>query len=106
VTDCRWRNRTERPQLLLACADVLEDHATELTDLLSLENGTPVTDARENDIRFLTGVFRFFGSIVDKLPSGDFHDSVSIYSATGTTRRNVVRRARVPRPHCDDGFCS
>ena len=106
VTDWRWRNRTERAQLLFACADVLEDHATELADLLSLENGKPVADARENDIRFLTGVFRFFGSIVDKLPSGDFHDSGSIYSATGTTRRNVVRRARLARPRCDDGFCS
>jgi acyl-CoA reductase-like NAD-dependent aldehyde dehydrogenase len=82
VTDWRWRNRTDRAQLLLACADVLEDHATELAELLSLENGKPVTDARENDVRFLTGVFRFFGSIVDKLPSGDFHDSGSIYSAT------------------------
>lgn len=78
VTDWRWRNRTERAQLLLACADVLEDHATELADLLSLENGKPVSDARDNDLRFLTGVFRFFGSIVDKLPSGDFHDSGSI----------------------------
>lgn len=41
-----------------------------------------MADARDNDLRFLTGVFRFFGSIVDKLPSGDFHDSGSIYSAT------------------------
>ncbi len=37
---------------------------------------------RDNDVRFLIGVFRFFGSIVDKLPSGDFHDTGSIYSAT------------------------
>jgi acyl-CoA reductase-like NAD-dependent aldehyde dehydrogenase len=58
--------------LLPSCADVLEDHATELVELESLENGKPVTDARENDIRFLIGVFRFFRSIVDKLPGGEF----------------------------------
>jgi len=68
--------------LLLSCADALEEHADELADLLSLENGKPVVDARENDVRFLIGVFRFFGSIIDKLPSGDFHDTGSIYSAT------------------------
>jgi acyl-CoA reductase-like NAD-dependent aldehyde dehydrogenase len=50
--------------LLLSCADVLEEDANELADLLSLENGKPVVDARENDIRFLIGVFRFFWSIV------------------------------------------
>jgi acyl-CoA reductase-like NAD-dependent aldehyde dehydrogenase len=80
--DWRWRSRTERAGLLLSCADRLDAHANELADLLSLENGKPVADARENDIRFLIGVFRFFGSIVDKLPSGDFHDTGSIYSAT------------------------
>ena len=72
VTNWRWRNRAERARLLPSCADVLEDHATELAELESLENGKPVTDARENDIRFLIGVFRFFGSIVDKLPGGEF----------------------------------
>jgi acyl-CoA reductase-like NAD-dependent aldehyde dehydrogenase len=82
IRDWRWRDRAERAGLLLACAAVLEAHADELADLLSLENGKPVADARENDIRFLIGVFRFFGSIVDKLPSGDFHDTGSIYSAT------------------------
>jgi acyl-CoA reductase-like NAD-dependent aldehyde dehydrogenase len=82
VRDWRWRHRAERAGLLLSCADVLEEHANELADLLSLENGKPVVDARENDIRFLIGVFRPFGSIVDKLPSGDFHDTGSIYSTT------------------------
>jgi len=82
VRDWRWRTRAERAGLLLSCADLLHEHANELADLLSLENGKPVADARENDIRFLIGVFRFFGSMVDKLPSGDFHDTGSIYSAT------------------------
>jgi hypothetical protein len=29
----------------------------------SRENGKPVADARDNDLRFLTGVFRFFGAL-------------------------------------------
>jgi acyl-CoA reductase-like NAD-dependent aldehyde dehydrogenase len=82
ATDWRWRSPKERSQLLLSCSDVLQKHADELAGLLSLENGKPVVDARQNDIEFLVGVFRFFGNIVDKLPAGDFFDAGSIYSLT------------------------
>jgi acyl-CoA reductase-like NAD-dependent aldehyde dehydrogenase len=34
-----------------------------------------------HDIGFLTGIFRFFGSLVDKLPS-DFYDTGSVYAST------------------------
>lgn len=82
TTDWRWRSADERARLLLACADVLEEHADELAKIESLENGKPVADARDNDVRFLIGVFRYFGSIVDKIP-GDFHDTRNgNYSAT------------------------
>ena len=64
MTDWRWRNRTERGQLLLACADVLEDHATELAELLSLEHGKPVTDARDLT-RFSTARLRNPNATVD-----------------------------------------
>jgi acyl-CoA reductase-like NAD-dependent aldehyde dehydrogenase len=79
--DWRWRFPAERAELLLACADVLTEHADELAELESLENGKPVADARLHDIGFLIGVFRFFGSLVDKLP-GEFYDKGSIYTAT------------------------
>src|SRR5712675_306412 len=111
IRDWRWRDRTERAGLLLSCAAVLEAHADELADLLSLENGKPVADARENDVRFLIGVFRFFGSIVDKLPSGDFHDTGSIYSATvlepfgGCRRNHPVQLAAHPHGR-EDRACS
>ncbi len=82
ATDWRWRPPRERGQLLLVCADVLQKHADELAGLLSLENGKPLADARQNDVEFLIGVFRFFGSIVDKLPAGDFFDAGAIYSLT------------------------
>src|SRR5580692_10523919 len=47
LRDWRWRDRAERAGLLLACAAVIEAHADELADLLSRENGKPITDARE-----------------------------------------------------------
>ncbi len=82
TTDWRWRTADERARLLLACADVLEEHADELAEIESQENGKPIADARDNDVRFLIGVFRYFGSIVDKIP-GDFHDTrAGSYSAT------------------------
>jgi acyl-CoA reductase-like NAD-dependent aldehyde dehydrogenase len=34
-----------------------------------------------HDIAFLGGIFRFFGSLVDKLPS-DFYDKGSVYTST------------------------
>jgi acyl-CoA reductase-like NAD-dependent aldehyde dehydrogenase len=80
-TDWRWRTWAERAALLLRGADVLEEHADELALLESRENGKPVQDARQNDINFLTGIFRFFGSLADKLPT-DFYDKGAIYAST------------------------
>jgi acyl-CoA reductase-like NAD-dependent aldehyde dehydrogenase len=50
-------------------------------ELVSLENGKPVADARLHDIGFLTSIFRFFGSLTDKLPS-DFYDTGNVYAST------------------------
>jgi acyl-CoA reductase-like NAD-dependent aldehyde dehydrogenase len=79
--DWRWRPPAERAALLLKAADVLAEHADELPLLESRENGKPVADARTNDINFLIFVFRFFGSLVDKLPT-DFYDNGAIYTST------------------------
>jgi hypothetical protein len=56
-------------------------HADELAQLVSRENGKPVADARLHDVGFLVGIFRFFGSLADKLPS-EFYDKGSIYTST------------------------
>jgi acyl-CoA reductase-like NAD-dependent aldehyde dehydrogenase len=79
--DWRWRTPAERAALLLRAADVLEAHADELALLLSRENGKPLPDARQNDVNFLVFIFRFFGSLVDKLPT-DFYDKGAIYTST------------------------
>ena len=62
--------QAERAALLLKAADLLAEHADELALLESRENGKPVQDARVNDINFLIFIFRFFGSLVEKLPTG------------------------------------
>ena len=67
--------------MLLRGADVLEEHADELALIESRENGKPVQDARQNDISFLIAIFRFFGSLIDKLPT-EFYDKGAIYTST------------------------
>lgn len=76
----RWKTPKERSELLLRAADHLAAHAEELAQLLSMENGKPVTQARQADITFIVGVYRFFGSLIDKLPS-EMYDQGSIYSS-------------------------
>jgi acyl-CoA reductase-like NAD-dependent aldehyde dehydrogenase len=88
-TDWRWRTAAERAALLLRGAGVLEEHADELALIESRENGKPVRDARQNDITFLVWIFRFFGSLVDKLPT-DFYDKGPIYAATFQEPLGVV----------------
>jgi acyl-CoA reductase-like NAD-dependent aldehyde dehydrogenase len=87
--DWRWRPWAERAALLLRGADVLEEHADELALLESRENGKPVQDARQNDINFLIAIFRFFGSLADKLPT-DFYDKGAIYASTYLEPLGVV----------------
>jgi acyl-CoA reductase-like NAD-dependent aldehyde dehydrogenase len=75
-----WRTTTlvERSTLLLKCADALANHQEELAEILCLENGKPYLDALSFDIKFVIGVFRFFGSLIDKLPT-NFHDRGTMY---------------------------
>ncbi|RVX75936.1 hypothetical protein B0A52_00293 [Exophiala mesophila] len=79
-TDWRLRSPSERGATLLRAADALEKHADELATTLSLENGKPFQDARAADVPFLIGVFRYFGSLIDKLPS-EFYDQGNVYAS-------------------------
>jgi acyl-CoA reductase-like NAD-dependent aldehyde dehydrogenase len=76
-TDWRWRTPQERGAILMRCGDVMEAHADELAKLVSRENGKPVGDARQFDISFLIGSFRFFGGLIDKLPN-EFYDKGTV----------------------------
>lgn len=78
--DWRWRSAMERSAKLLECAAVLEKHADELAQLETRENGKPFAQSRFFDVMALIGTFRYFGSLIGKLP-GEFHDGGSIYSS-------------------------
>ncbi|KAI0143865.1 dehydrogenase [Hypoxylon sp. NC0597] len=77
----RWRplTHTERASYLHRCANELERHVDELATLLCLENGKPSQDAKVFDCSFLVNAFRYFGALVDKLPS-QFYDRGSLHS--------------------------
>ncbi len=77
-SDWRWRTPAERGTLLLKCADELEKHSEELAELLCLENGKPMQDALMFDVRFVVQIFRYFGSLIDKLPT-EFYDQGNVY---------------------------
>jgi acyl-CoA reductase-like NAD-dependent aldehyde dehydrogenase len=68
----------ERAALMNKCAAVLEEHGEELATLLCLENGKPMQDALAYDVRFASGAFRYFASLIDKLPT-EFHDRGAHY---------------------------
>lgn len=78
--DWRWRTPAQRSALLFACATALERHKKELAELLCLENGKPCSDALSFDVAFLVGIFRYFASLVDKLP-GEFYDQGATYTS-------------------------
>ena len=59
----------ERASYMIKCAEILEKHKEELATMLCLENGKPMQDALMFDCTFVSQVFRYFGSLIDKLPS-------------------------------------
>ena len=87
-----WRHTTlsQRSVYLLRCADHLEAHAEELACLLCLENGKPYQDALAFDVKFLVGVFRYFGGLIDKLPVGEYYDQGCVDVVTVREAYGVV----------------
>ncbi|MBJ9983906.1 aldehyde dehydrogenase [Acinetobacter sp. S40] len=79
-TDWKHRSAEERSKLLLKCADVLEAHADEIARIETLENGKPFSQARNFDVNALIELFRYFASLVDKIPGG-FIDHGHLYTS-------------------------
>jgi acyl-CoA reductase-like NAD-dependent aldehyde dehydrogenase len=79
----RWsrRSATERGTYLLEAARVIREHADELAELESAENGKPVRYARAFDIETCIAIFEFFGRAVRDF-HGDARDSGSILDFT------------------------
>jgi len=62
----RWRPH-DRQRLLLRIADLIEQHADELAQLETLDNGKPLTESRNVDIPAAAETFRYYGGWVNKL---------------------------------------
>ena len=70
------RSPTERKQVLLRFADVLEANLEELAQLEALDAGKPITDCRDVDIPETVRTFRWYAEALDKVfdavaPTGD-----------------------------------
>ncbi|KAI8626843.1 dehydrogenase [Xylariaceae sp. FL1651] len=76
----RWRPLppSERAAYLLRCADELEKHLDYIATLCCMENGKPKQDARSYDCKATVAIFRYFGSLVGRLPS-QFYDRGKMY---------------------------
>ena len=64
-----WRKlpAAGRGQLLYRLADLIEEHAQELAELESLDNGKPITYARSIDIGLTSSHFRYFAGWPTKI---------------------------------------
>ena len=67
--DGKWASMGphQRTRYLLKLADVIEQHADELAELESLDNGKPLSQARTIDIAGAAGVLRYFAGWPTKI---------------------------------------
>ncbi|MFQ5774989.1 MAG: aldehyde dehydrogenase [Kiloniellaceae bacterium] len=67
--DGRWRNLApgERKRILLAFADLIEKHATELALLETLDMGKPIRDSAAIDIPAVAKCIRWYAEAADKV---------------------------------------
>ncbi len=65
----RWPILTphQRGRFLLRLAELIDQHADELAELESLDNGKPVSQARSIDVVGAAGIFRYFAGWTSKL---------------------------------------
>jgi len=65
----KWRRApaAERSRLLMRLADLVEEHGEELAELESLDNGKPLTYARQIDVPLTVAHFRYFAGWPTKI---------------------------------------
>ena len=65
----KWSNMAaaDRGRLLLKLADLIEERATELATLESMDTGHPMRDTTRLDVPRTAACFRYFGGMADKL---------------------------------------
>jgi 4-(gamma-glutamylamino)butanal dehydrogenase len=58
---------TERGRVLVAWADLIDEHGDELAVLISREMGKPAREARDVEVRSTSRTLRWYGELADKL---------------------------------------
>ncbi|MGN0286960.1 MAG: aldehyde dehydrogenase family protein [Atopobiaceae bacterium] len=73
AVDAAWKafetwgksKRSERVYVLRAVADRLEEHAEELAEIETLDNGKPIRETRAIDVAYSIDQFRYFASLLE-----------------------------------------
>ena len=68
--DGRWHKKlsaAQRAKVLLKLADLIDQHADELAQLETLDNGKPIAESRWVDVPYTAEVFRYYAGWVTKL---------------------------------------
>ncbi len=82
----KWRDTSgaERRDLLLNFANLMEENQQYLAEIESLDNGKPVSTARDVDIALAIKHYRYFAGWADKLPAGKIvqTENTSVMSMT------------------------
>lgn len=78
--DWRWRSVGQRSRMLNEAARVIRQHSEELAQLVALQTGMLLSEAR-NDVEECIQSFRYFGSAAVTLPNalvdgGHYHDQI------------------------------
>lgn len=79
--DWRWRSVGQRSRMLNEAARVIRQHAEELAQLVAVQTGMLLSEARSNDVEECIQSFRYFGSAAVTLPNalmdgGNYHDEL------------------------------
>jgi acyl-CoA reductase-like NAD-dependent aldehyde dehydrogenase len=77
----RWRPVSERSRMLNEAARVIRQHSDELAQLVAVQTGMLLSDARNVDVEECIQAFRYFGSAAITLPSalvdgGNYQDRI------------------------------
>lgn len=80
----------ERGQLLWRVADLIEQHADELAELTTLENGKPLHAARSGDIPAAARTFRYYAGWCTKIEGATKQPSIADADIHAYTRREPI----------------
>lgn len=79
--DWRWRPVNQRSRMLNEAARVIRQHSEELAQLVAVQTGMLLSEARNVDVEECIQTFRYFGSAAVTLPNGfvdggNYHDEL------------------------------